>query len=264
MDRIDTQRELRRSRTDACLSDFQFDQFFLGLFDGNQRRAVTEHMATCARCRDRRSMLQRANMAVSNGHDVIERAAIAAERLPSAGSTRRQYRWHATVATLAAAAALAVVMWPSNDGIRSKGATRLSVQVKRGASSFIATSGDEFRAGDTIQFVVPTQHNRHVAILNVESGGETTQFFPWLSGRSEPIPAGIEAHTVVLDAAITLDSAPGTELLVGVFCDQPFAVEPVVQQLAAMATLTRVRATDIRLASGCDVTVFELRKEHRP
>jgi hypothetical protein len=100
---------------------------------------------------------------------------------------------------------------------------------------------------------VTSARETHVAVLGLDAAGTASIYHPTADRIATPVGA-VSQHA--LDSAVELDAVLGKELVFGVFCDAPFAVEPLRQGLAAERTLTA--------AAGCEIDRLELVKENLP
>jgi hypothetical protein len=218
--------ELRRSVPDTCLSDLAFDELHAGELGVTSAQRAEEHVAACARCRDRRQALLAAQ------RDFLEQYPTA-PNLARRPAPRKGPRTYAVlVASLAlAAAAVALVVRPRHEPegaraaleTRSKGGARLSFHVKRSDRIFEGADRERVKAGDQLRFSVANAPERHVAVFSRDGSGAATVYYP-----SEPTSRALgPASETALDAAVELDATVGEETLVGVFCDSEFALEPL-------------------------------------
>lgn len=233
------------TRPEGCLSDFAFDRRLAGELDPREEAEARAHVEECARCASRWEELSR------------EREAFAAEPLPSGLRARAHARiskgrLFATAGALAAAAAivLAVRALPS-DGARTKGDdVKLSFYVKHGSSVRLGASGDAVAPGDALRFVYTARTAQHLAVLSVDGARRVSVYYPNGSTAARA-PAGAD---VALPESTVLDDTLGDETLYGVFCPEPFALEPLRTALEASPD----RAP---LPEGCAVEVLTMRKE---
>jgi hypothetical protein len=240
--------ELRRSLPDTCLSDLAFDELHAGELGVTSARRAEEHVAACARCRDRRQVLLTAQ------RDFLEQYP-AAPDLARRSRPRRGGRTYAVlVASLALAAAVALVVRTRHEPegaraeleTRSKGGARLSFHVKRRDRIFEGADGERVKAGDQLRFRVANASQRHVAVFSRDGSGAATVYYPPQSRSRALGPASETA----LDAAVQLDATPGEETLVGVFCDSEFELEPLrvaLEHTGAVPTMPGCTIDELRI-----------------
>jgi hypothetical protein len=264
--------------SETCVSDLELDEWFSGELDVDAEANAAAHFATCVRCTARRTALQRereAFLAAAPSFDAHARL-IAGERpAPPASRTRV---WWIGGSVLGAAAAVLIAVLPVRDRLveRSKGAPHLGFFVKRGAQISRGSSGEAVQPGDLVRFTYSSARERYLALLNLDArrasvyypagammagtapalrGGATTDTAPALRGSATVatrIRAGID---VPLDFSIELDAELGAEHVYAVFCDQPFALDPLRAQLET--------ARGLRAPPGCEIDMVALVKEAR-
>jgi len=241
------------SRPEGCISDFAFDELHAGELEVEARRELEAHLDGCARCRARGQALSR------------ERAAllVAAPDLASLSPARARRSPSRTLVAagtvLAAAAAVLLLVVPKGEQprseLRSKGAPRLGMVVKRGERTFRVESGARARAGDLVRFTYSSDAARHLAILGLDARAAQV-YYPThagAGGRALRVHAGSDT---ALDFSVELDATAGDEQLYGLFCDEPVALEPVRAELERERVLPALR--------GCDVDRLVLHKEPTP
>ncbi len=217
--------EPRRAIPDTCLSDLAFDELHAGELDAANAERAEQHVAACARCRDRRQALLAAQ------RDFLEQYPTAPNRArrPAPRKGPRTYAVIVASLVLAAAAALVVRLRHEPEGARaafdarSKGGARLGFHVKRSDRIFEGADRERVKAGDQLRFSVTNAAQRHVAVFSRDGSGASTVYYP-PKPRSRALGSASE---IALDAAVQLDATPGEEILIGVFCDSEFELEPL-------------------------------------
>jgi plastocyanin len=247
------------SRPEGCVSDLAFDELHAGELEASARLALEAHLASCARCRERRQDLSRERAALL---DAAPDLASLARGRATAPATRSRPRRRAVIAIgtmLAAAAAVLLAVLPDSatqqSSTRSKGAPRLGMVIKRGERTFRAESGVRVRAGDLVRFTYSSDGARHLAVLGLDTR-KAQIYFPTAAsagGRALRVHAGSDT---ALDFSVELDATPGDEQIYGLFCDEPIALEPV------RADLERRRA--LHDLAGCAIDQMVLHKESTP
>jgi len=241
---------LTSSTPTGCISDLQFDKWRAGELSGPRERELDLHLATCARCSQKQQLRTAEAARFLEQFPDPPRAASRPARL----ARKRAYWLGAASTGLAAAAAL--VLWlqaPGVDfGTRSKGAAHVSLFVKHAGEVTPGLAGQRVFAGDQLRFTVTTSKPQQLAILGRDGTGATFVYHP-ASDRSAAVGPG---RDIALASSIELDTAPGTETIWAVFCDEAFAVGPLQASLTASGTL--------RQLPGCSIDSFQLVKGSQP
>ena len=208
-----------RRRNEHCPSALLLDEWLSGELTPARAADVEAHVEGCALCQSRRA--ERTETRRS-----FEAAAPSFAALARSARSRR-WPWIAGASTLAAAAALALVVgapWGTagrwNDagegsGTRAKGnPASLGWVVRRGARVFAPSPEESLRAGDALRFTVSARERVFVAIFGLDSAGRLSVYHPDTDELSQVDPGKDQP----LPTAIALDATPGDERLYGVFC----------------------------------------------
>jgi hypothetical protein len=242
----------KRARPADCLSDFVIDGLIADELEAEEVVAARAHASACERCA---SQIARAE---------TEQAAFAASApaLPGLApgapvarlGERRIPRLAKASAILAFAAALLLfVRWQKtgsvDSGLRTKGHPRLGLVMKHGEAVRIAGPDELASPGDQLRFRYTSAVATYLAILSVDGAGHASIYYP-----TEAETAHVEAGTdVLLEAAIQLDDAPGTETIYALFCGTPVRLEPIRKGLEA-------RPNEAPANASCVVDRVALRK----
>jgi len=255
------------TRPPECVSNLVLDEWLAGALDAGSRAGVDAHLATCARCSaqlDARRREHAAFLVDAPSFDALTRR-VAPRAQPQAPpiklpvSTRR-LRMAKVLASCAAAAAAAAALLlaymrpgfePPAVSTRAKGAPHLGFFVSRDGKVARGAAGDTVYEGDGLRFTYSADRALYLAVLDRDAAGASV-FFPSAT-RARRVPAGNDA---ALDFSVTLDARLGTERIYGVFCPDPFDVEPVRVALARDAAPP--------LAGACTLDVLALHKATRP
>lgn len=170
--------------------------------------------------------------------------------------SRVRLRWVLTAAALTAAAAVMLVLprTPPED-VRVKGGEfALEVFAKGDDRPREVGDGDIVHPGERLGFRVRSDGG-YVLIAGVDQAGNAYPCYP-PTGAAEAIEAA--SDPVVLNGAVELDGALGSERIVAVQCAAPFAFEDVVTTLQADAD-----APLPLLRSGCAQREIVLEKRTR-
>jgi hypothetical protein len=229
-------------------SDRTLDAYRLGALDEAGRAAVDAHAAGCAACARRLAEVQ-AGFAAFPALD--ERAVLG--RVQAAyGGRRRPWRW-LLLAPVAAAALVLVWIRPPAEGpeppgptVLTKGAAALRVFRQSGhGPAEEMLSGQAFRAGDRVRFLVDLPGAGTVRIYGVDGRGRS--YVAWPPAGAGGLPAGRGQE---LPGAVELDDAPGPETLHLVHCPG-----------ARAAPACTAGAAGIDCPKGCTRAAFVVRKE---
>ncbi|MBL4689697.1 MAG: hypothetical protein JKY37_34230 [Nannocystaceae bacterium] len=246
---------LSRSRPETCLSDLALDKLIVGELDGAAHASAREHLEGCTVCRSRYEEI--------DGFD----AELPSLVLPQTG----RGSWRAGIVTLVAAAAvLAVVLWPKGDlpvdrveeppvddggpGTRTKGdGVAMEWFVRRGAAVIPGDTLTALQPGDVLGFTYSAIEPRFVAVFGRDGAGTVTDYFPdgpaatrMEPGRELPFGRGIE-----------LDDTLGDEAVYGIFCRRP----ALVSELRAAVDAAR---DEPEPPQGCRVITLRATKRAVP
>lgn len=238
----------------GCLSELALDEWAARELDPHERERVTQHVATCSRCRARHDALERERA------EFLAEAPTFADHSRVAGKTRRPRHSElrarpkqrallgaSSLVTLAAAAML--VVWADNsiEQTRSKGAPHVGWFVKRGEHVRRGIAGEALHPGDSLRFVYNSEAPRYLALFNSDARSATV-YYP--NGPTAVLAR--PGNDVALDFSVELDEQLGNERVYALFCDAAFPVEPLRAALADTGKLPE--------RPGCDHDVVELHK----
>jgi hypothetical protein len=216
----------------GCFSDLTIDRLLVGELRGTpEQDAVVGHLATCATCRERRAVLEHAQL---NPPPV--RVAAHAPR----ASWRRTAPLSAALVA-AGVAALFVVRRqtppPATAGAHDeqlKGGGLVAEAVVRRADTGRVeplAAGDELRAGDALRFRVRTPRAGYLVVLGVDARGAVSRYVP-LAGTAARLAGPGE---ITPEGSVVLDGTEGREQIVFALCDTPAAAEAVAGAAARAA-----------------------------
>lgn len=212
-----------------CPSDLALDRLHAGELSPQVAAPLSAHLTQCVDCETRMSQ-RRAGFAAID--DLDPRPILARLRATTAADAPPQQGWLAArlrstravwMPLLATAAALAVFVGtqrritPPDEGMdtREKGGLGLSIVRFEQGQSKVMLSGDSFRPGDRLRFVVSLPSAGQVSILGVEASGNL--YVAWPSTPTTPTQRAAGAQQQ-LPGAIVLDETTGTETLYLVLC----------------------------------------------
>jgi hypothetical protein len=255
----------RRTRPEGCLSDFALDLRLARELDVEEATARA-HLETCARCTNRLATRALEREAFAKDAPPLEPRSVTSQ----AASLRGRRRWWQTAsggAALAAAACLVLFFaWrrgssespaPSRDAeeLRTKGEdAKLGFYVNHAGRVRAGGPHERVVAGDGLRFVVTARSPRYLAVLSVDGKREVTVYYPSQGTNAAFVPAGSET---ALPESTTLDDTLGAEVIYGVFCVEPFAIEPLRRAL-------RGSPERAPTPEGCTVDTLLLDKEAAP
>jgi hypothetical protein len=247
-------RELTRERPADCLSDLALDEHLAGEQHAAARANADAHLASCGRCAQRRAQMQAQHAAFLA--EIPSLSALAAARTSDVPGPRARILPFAVLSTRAAAAAAVLLntglpgLEPPKPGTRSKGAPHIGFFVRRGTKVERGASGQRVQPGDLLRFTYTADRALHLALLDRDRRGASV-FFPSVGPGARVSPGS----DVALDFSIALDGELGPERIVGVFCPDPFEVEPLRAALAADRALPT--------AADCTLSEIQLQKDAR-
>lgn len=108
------------------------------------------------------------------------------------------------------------------------------------------------RPGDALRFVYEAPADGWLLVLDLDGTGAASVFYPFGGAQAAPVKKG----SSLLDRAVVLDAAPGSEWLAAVFSEQPLEAAGLLEQLRGQAG-----AAEVHLSCGeCRVTTLRLQK----
>ena len=250
-----------RSGSESCPSDLMLDRLHSGELPASAAKELQAHIAHCAQCPQRMAARQAGFDAFP---DVDPRPLLAGihRRIGTEQEAKaRRFSLAKLLAILtpvSAAAAVAVFLMigrttdpPDPAMTREKGGMALHVfrQVGQGSSEVI--SGDTFRPGDRIRFVVDLDRSGLINVLGVESGGAL--YVAWPQGQGNAVVYG-EGKGQALPGAVVLDESVGRETLYLVSCPESVGTP------AARCKSTDT-ATQPSCPAGCSLSPYVLNKK---
>ena len=150
---------------------------------------------------------------------------------PPVEAANRPWMWALLGAAVSAALVLLVVRLApsteSTDTYRVKG-NGLALQIFRdaGETSERLRDGDRIAPGDRLGFRLRNGSAGHLLVFGIDAANESYVCYPQSEGgASTPIDAS--PRPTQLPEAIRMDDSPGTERLIALLCEAPFALEDV-------------------------------------
>jgi hypothetical protein len=256
----------RRRRGPECVSDLVLDQLTLGELGDAERAAAAGHVAGCTDCAtasarliEDRAIFAREAVIPNLAADAVMRA----ERTPRS----RFWRWLPAPLALAAAGIAALVTFATPPaGFRPKGEFSLSPYVlhPESATAGVLHQGEPLHPGDRLQFRYNGGKAGHLTIVSVDATGEVSVYYP-----PGPMAAPVEAgNDIALSSAVELDTTLGREVIVGVRCERPTAVDEIVAATRKAVGAARARGVDTTalgpLGLPCAETRHQIAKQPPP
>ncbi len=225
-----------RAGQPGCPSDLALDRLQAGELSQAQATELRQHVADCPLCPERMSA-RSVGFAGFAGVDERQLLAGIRRRLDEAPAASwlsrllgalRAMALPLSGAAVAAVAALVLLGRPGSstqpgpagdeapllDETRDKGGLALQVYRLVGGQAQQALSGDAFKSGDRLRFVVDLPARGQVAVLGVEPSGGL--YVAWPSGAVDSKrPMGKRQE---LPGAVALDASVGREVLYLVWC----------------------------------------------
>ncbi len=235
------------ARAEGCPTEWSLQRHAMDELRGDERDDMAEHVARCADCRAHVADLDQAREAFLAERPFALAEADIAERatfLPDEPEIEvERSGWSKLRLGLVSFAAGAVAMiitvmimpWPTEetvpyDGI--KGATGLEAALLRDGEVRPVQPGDALRTGDEVQFRVDTGAYDHVVVVGIDGRGDVAVYQPLDGGRSLPVEPGAGR---TLDGGFRLDDAPGPEVWVAFFTDEPIEAADAAAQVERWA-----------------------------
>jgi len=219
-------------RTPDCLSEVALVQLDAGELAADRVDAAQAHADACPRCTATLVEI-RADRAALAGTTPLWLGATPRRRSPAV--------WLAVPVLLAAAAALVVVLRPSqapdvvrDDGVRVKGdGLVLEIYVNHAGVTRRAAADEPVVAGDRIRFALrsPTSgaSSVHAAVFSLDGADQASVY------ATADVP--LDPTSRELPGAIALDATLGIERLIALACVPALDVEKLRTQLAATGAL---------------------------
>jgi hypothetical protein len=120
--------------------------------------------------------------------------------------------------------------------------------VKRGSDVRRGERGDTLAPGDALRFTYTNPQRSYFALFNLDAQAASI-YFPGAASAA-PLRGGSQ---VALDFSVELDAQLGEERVFGVFCSEPFELEPLRAALKANGGLPA--------RPGCQFDVITIHKE---
>ena len=254
---------LRHELPDGCISDLSFDAWRADELGAERVGELERHLVDCGRCRQRQQDLERqAARFLAKAPSLAAREHARGEIVQptlSMGGKRSRRRWLIPSAlAFSAAATLALLLRPSprpgqiTEGTHIKGQSHITFHVQHGGSVQPGTEGHVVFPGDQLRFSATTAKPAHLAILSLDGAHVASVYFP-------PGPTSQRFGVVSnqpLDSSVVLDDTLGQERLWALFCDRPFALEPLRSRLEREGTL--------HAPEGCSMEEHTILKQRAP
>ena len=229
---------------DGHVLELALEAHLLGELEPSDLALLEAHCTTCAPCGERLEGLALPGLALpplsAPRAEVVELG------------PRRTRAIMLPVLGLLAAGVLAAILIPADEpeifGARGAGTLELEVYRHDGSEGVEVHDGDVVHPGERLGFRLTSDEDGHAMVVGVDEAGTVYPCWPQPEGRSVQLPASDEPTT--LPTAVRLDDALGSETIVAIRCEQPFAFGGVADAVA-----------DQRAPAGCEVVELSLTKE---
>jgi hypothetical protein len=221
-------------RAEGCPTAWALQRHAMDELRGDERDEMAEHVARCAACREHLMGLDSAREAflaerpfTTVEADVAERATFLPDdpEIEVEASTWSKLRLGLVSFAAGAVAMIVTVVfmpWPGDeyvpphDGL--KGTTGLHAALLRDGAVSQVEPGETLRAGDEVQFRVDTGGYAHVVVVGIDGRGEVAVYQPLDGEHSLAVEPGAGR---TLEGGFRLDDAPGPEVWIAFFTDEP-------------------------------------------
>jgi hypothetical protein len=229
-----------------CLSNVELARFRADELDADSAERCSRHLTGCESCRAREASLavdaaenvQASTPRHLSGAFVPHRAVLHPRRLIA-------------YVGLAACAALTLGLWPFEPpAVTQPGEPELGLFIQRGTAVERGADGDVVYPDDEVRFVYTSDRVYFLALFSVAADSAVV-YFP-SSPQAREVGPGTD---VAFELGVHLDAERNPEHLVGVFCEEAVAVEPLRAALAAGSPLP---------AAGCRRAELTLHKPVAP
>jgi hypothetical protein len=255
-------KELRRELPEGCISDLRFDQWRAGEIQPEVIEQLEEHLGNCERCQLRHDAIEaqaEAFLAAQPKLELPEPSPGEAKAFSVQSKRARLLAYSGGVAGLAAAAAFVLLLGTTGPdgpvaerGIRSKGSSRVGFSIKHGDLVRAGGDGQVVYPGDQLRFSVSSLKSQHLAVFSLDGAGVASVYYP--DGDRSKAVGVLRDHSV--ESSVLLDGTPGEEHIWGVFCDEPFDVEPLREAIERSGALPQL--------ADCTVDEYSLVKKATP
>jgi hypothetical protein len=220
----------RYARDPACASNLQFDRYLAGELEPGRAVELERHLGSCARCTATFDTIRRGAEAFSR-----ELPAAIASRVRAEVRARSAQRWWHWCLPLAAASAVAALIWAGAGGTidssteqeRTKGGARARFYVMHDGIVRPGSDGERVQAGDSIEFAYSSDRELYLAIVSIDGAQHASVYYD-ASGRAAKIE---RARDAALDRSTVLDATLGAETVYVLFCEHPIEIAPLTRAL---------------------------------
>ena len=230
---------------DGHLSELSINRYLYDpVLDTDLRDAFAEHLQSCAVCRERLKAVQDFDASLelrppTEAAQISAVSGVSVARLEPRRPRRADKAWWGAGVALAAAAALALVMGSGPETVSGSelDTTRLKgskldfeVYVHDGTTSRLVDGGDKVHPGDRVAFRVATRQDGYLLVMGLDQAGSVYVCYPQ---QNEGMAAAFSASekAMKLEQAMQFDTQLGRELLVAVWCPDPFHIDDVQRGL---------------------------------
>jgi hypothetical protein len=217
---------------------------------------VGAHLTTCGACAKFVEETRREQADFLEAFPVAPAAPEPARRMLPFPVPRQLF---ALAAALVCAIGLGTVLLkPTHDDYRTKGAVELTLFVRDSTGTSVAQAAPVCVPGDRIQFTYSCGTDRCLILMSIDDTGKVSVFYPAKGDRSMIVEPG---NGLPLPNSIILDDYIGRERYIAVFSEKPLEVDAVVNNVrAASKSREGIESLKIRNAT---VKIINLTKRSR-
>jgi hypothetical protein len=239
------------------VSELALDEWAAQELSERESARIAAHVAGCEQCGARHAALTQERVEfLAEAPSFADHAARVTEtqrRSQRQVVSLRQRLLLAAGCAATLAASTLLVLWTGGgfEQTRSKGGPHVSWFVKRGEYVYRGRADEPLYPGDSLRFLYSSDAPRYFALLNLDARSASI-FYP-AAGQAAAVRTG---NDIALDFSIELDGQLGDERVYALFCDTPFAIEPLRAVLEKTAALPA--------PSGCHSDSITLHKVAPP
>jgi hypothetical protein len=232
---------------ESCVRKLDIERYGAGELTGAAASGLEDHLHSCPSCSAYLVQLKKERQEFLRAHPYREfRAAAFPEQ--AAGHWHKRFplifpfpvlRPVLVPAVCVLLVAVVIVPYmtklaaPSGNDLRYKGGATLSYIYKRDGVVRSASPDDRFRGGDRVQVLYSSPGEQNLTLFSVDDRGFVSFYRPDTSARTCSIRCGAGSG-LAYPKSIELDSAPGAELVVAVFSDEPFDTSQIKKWVAGL------------------------------
>ncbi len=203
------------------------EAFSVGETPRNARHA--EHIRGCDKCKARVSELQASRETFLREQPWMDFSKSLPKTEPAKPHWNFDWRWLAAPIAVAAGLLVFVLVPKTGEEVRWKGGGLGVVRVSPDGTAESLSSESTLKPGDRIQLRFTARRTGYLGIFGLDGNGKANVMFPKAGGASQMVQLLDDPR---LPGTFEIDAEPGPEQFIVLFCDDPFWMGPVLQQLA--------------------------------